>query len=218
MRQSLALFLFLAGLPAFSAVLEAQTAPPPIISSIPSRRASDPERITVLGANLGIVTEVRLDGVSFPITRNTGNRLVFGPVPPQSPGFGQVELVFGRGTVEGVLALTPTLSAIRHGQHVEATLENGEAGTFVLAGSFRSLPAPVQEPGIYFGRLLPLTAVPLAAGLFADDQPITVRAKIPIELGLIGAPFHLQSRNSMSADGFRSYSNPASVPGLGQHQ
>lgn len=192
--------------------------PTPIITSIPPRVAFDPVRVAILGTNLGIVTEVRVNGVVTPIVRVTATRLVVGPVPPQIPGFGTVELVYGRGTVVGTIEFTPTLSASRRGTRVMSRLNNGEPGAFVLRFSYERLPALEVDDGIYYGRLIPADSAVLAAGVFADELPVEVVARLPIEVGLIGAPLNLQSLNTFAASGVQSYSNLAVVSGFGQHQ
>jgi hypothetical protein len=192
--------------------------PTPTISSIPPRKAFDLERIAILGSNLGLVTDVRVNGIVAPIVRVTGTRIVVGPVPPQDPGFGTVELIHGRGIVTGTIELTPTLRAERRGLRLTSTLRNGDVGAYVLRFDYERLPAPVVEPGIYYGRLLPLDAQVLSAGTFADAEPLTILSRMPIEVGLIGAPLSLQAQCVIGVEAVQSYSNLAAVPGFGQHQ
>lgn len=215
--KRLAIFLSLAGGASLASTPAAQGPFEPSISEIPAEKAFDPGNVTVFGSLLGLVTEARVNGVVYPIVRNTGTRLVVGPVAPQPPGFGTVALFYGGGTTTGTLELTPSLKAVRRGTRAITTIDNGDVGTYVLAGSFRRLPALVPDAGIYYGRLIPLTAEVLATGVFTDATEVTIRPMIPIEFGLIGAPFNLQARCSVGAEGFLSYSNMVTVSAIG-HQ
>jgi hypothetical protein len=210
-------FVALAGVVSLASTPTAQGPFVPSISEIPAEKAFDPGNVTVFGSLLGLVTEARVNGVVYPIVRNTGSRLVVGPVAPQPPGFGSVELFYGGGTASGTLELTPSLVAVRRGTRAITTIDNGDVGTFVLAGSFRRLPVLAADDGIYYGRLIPLNSSVLATGAFTDETTVTIRPMIPIEIGLIGAPFNLQARCSVGAEGFLSYTNMVTVSAIG-HQ
>jgi len=192
--------------------------PTPVIGSIPSRNAFDPGRVVINGSNLGLILDVRVNGISLPIVRVTSTRLVAGPLAPQAPGFAPVELIHGRGTVSGTLELTPNLQSSRRGLRVTSRLNNGGAGTYALRFATAALPAPEVDAGIYYGRLLALDAPVLSAGVFVDATPLTVTNRIPAQVGLIGAPLFLQAHCTVEAELVESYTNLATVAGFGQHQ
>ncbi|HEX6885971.1 MAG TPA: hypothetical protein VF530_21535 [Planctomycetota bacterium] len=192
--------------------------PTPVIGSIPSRNAFDPGRVVINGSNLGLVLEVKVNGISLPITRVNATRLVAGPLPPQPPGFAPVELIWGRGRLNGILELTPNLSCSRRGLRITSRVNNGDAGSYVLRFSTAALAEPVVDVGVYHARLLPLEAPILGGGVFLDATPVTVTHRVPVQVGMIGTPLFLQARCVVGAELFESYTNLAQVSGLGQHQ
>jgi len=207
-----------AGLVLLASAGLAQTGPIPAISSIPSRNAFAPGNVVVNGTNLGLVFDVKVNGISLPIVRVTAARLVAGPLAPQAPGFAPVQLVHGRGTATGTLALTPTLTAGRRGLRVTSTLDLRAAGSYVLRLSYTPLTTPVVDPGIYYGRWLPLDATVLSAGVLPDATPLVQTSRIPVQVGLIGAPLGLQADCTIGAEQVRSYTNLAILLGFGAQQ
>lgn len=187
----------------------------PTISSIPSLKAFAPGRLVVRGTLLDFVTEVRVNGTPIPILSSGGSRLVAGPLAPQPPGFATVRLVFRRGSVTGRLELTPTVQASRRGLRVTTIINNGDVGAFALRFSYTRLGALEVDPGIYFGRLIPMDSSTLVTGVLEESAPTTVVARLPIEIGLVGAELHLQALCTVGAAGVQSYSNLAIVPPFG---
>ncbi|MSR64017.1 MAG: hypothetical protein EXS08_16460 [Planctomycetes bacterium] len=198
----------------------AQAVPPPTITGFPqTRRAYSTANLGITGTNLGVVTAVKVNGVSIPIVRTTATRLVVGPVPQQDAGFGTLEAIHGRGTIVNTLPLLPTLKGERRYTHMNVTLNNGEAGTYVLRSSYTVLGSPAADQSIYGKRYLGLFSSTLAAGVFGNADPVALNGILfPSQIGLIGAPLFLQAECFAATSNVSAYTNAISIPGYGQHQ
>jgi hypothetical protein len=214
MKRIATLFLTLALPAALAAAPSAQNAPVPNITSVPSRDAFDTNRVVLFGTNLGLVTEVKVNGTSYPIIRATPGRLVVGPVPPQTPGFGTVEALGSGSADSATIEFTPTLKASRRGMRLTATVNNGDVGSYILRFNYQRLPTLEVDEGIYYGRLIPLASPVLSTGVFGDGSPVTVSTLIPVQVGLIGAPLNVQAQCSVGVAGVQSYTNLAEVAGF----
>jgi hypothetical protein len=213
-RALISVSLACAGLSTLERPATAQIGPVPDIAFVPSRRAHDPGNVAIHGSALALATCVKINGVSTPVVRVTPTRLVVGPVPPQPPGFGTVEVIGGRSTDSATIQFLPTLAALRRGTRLDVTLNNGDTGTYVLSYAY-ALGTPGMDQGIYGTRFLSLLSPILAAGVLADASPLVLQASMPIQIGQIGSPLRLQARCFATTSGVESYTNLATVPGFG---
>lgn len=205
------LLLTLVGLSASAA---AQSAPVPKITSVPQRKSYAPANVAILGSNLGLATDVEVNGVSYPVVRRTATRIVVGPVAPQDPGFGLVEVFSSSSVATAPISLVPTLAGTRRRTRVDLVLNNGDAGTYVLRYSYSVLGAPAVDQGVYGKRFLGPNAPPLALGVFADATPVGLSTLLPVQIGQIGADLRLQAQCSAATAGLEAYTNLLTVPGF----
>ena len=218
MKRFLSLSSLLASLAVLGTAAAAQLAPVPHISDVPLRKSYAPGNVVINGSNLGIATSVKVNGVVFPIIRATPTRLIVGPVTPQDPGFGTVEVISGRSTDSATIELLPTLAAVRHGTRMNITLNNGDVGTYLLRFSYTALGTPATDLGIYGKRWLGLLSPPLTAGtgIFSDANPLVINGiLVPVEIGQIGAPLRLQAKCTATTAGVTAYTNLASITAFG---
>jgi hypothetical protein len=214
MKRLATLLLTLVGLSAFAGTAAAQFAPVPKITSVPQRKSYAPANVAILGSNLGLATDVKVNGVSYPVVRRTATRLVVGPVAPQDPGFGLVEVFSTSSVATAPISLVPTLTGTRRRTRVDLVLNNGDTGTYVLRYSYSVLGAPAVDQSVYGPRFLGLNAPALAVGVFADASPLALSTLLPVQIGQIGADLRLQAQCSADTAGLDAYTNLVTVPGF----
>lgn len=209
----------LASLSLLASAAFAQAAPVPNITGVPqTRRAYSTNNLGLTGTNLGLITTVKINGVSVPIVRTTATRLVVGPVPLQDPGFGTLEAIHGTGTITRTLPLLPTLTGERRYTRMNVTLNNGEPGTYVLRSAYSVLGSPATDQNIYGKRNLGILSSTLAVGVFADSNPVALNGMLlPAQIGLIGSPLFIQAECFAATSNVTAYTNLVSIPGFGQH-
>ena len=205
----------LLGLALIAQSAAAQAGPVPTISSITAKKAWDPGYVIINGSSLGLVTQVKLNGVPIPIFRVKSNRILAGPVAPQDPGFGTVLISNGSSGDTGPIEFLPTLKAVRRGARLVTTLNNGEAGTYILRYSYQSY-GPASTPGIYGPRFLGANSAVLFAGVFPDSGPVQIPGLyLPVEIGFLGNPLRVQAECYAATSNVTAYTNFAEVPGYG---
>lgn len=214
MKSIATLFLAAVGLVSVAGSAAAQAGPVPRITSVPQRFSYAPTNVAILGTNLGLAMDVKVNGVSYPVVRVTAARIVVGPVPPQDPGFGTVEVISASSVATAPISLLPTLSGTRRRTTVNLTLANGDTGTYVLRYAYTMLGSPVVDEGIYGKRLLPLASPVLTAGVFTDASPVTISALMPVQIGQIGSNLRVQAQCTADTAGIEAYTNLAVVPGF----
>jgi len=220
MKRIATLFLSIAGLLSTAGLSQAQIVPPPDITSIPSQAAFAPGNVVLFGTNLGLATEVRIDGQVVPIVRVRPNRLVVGPVAPRAPGQALVELKGILGQDSASMDFTPSLRGQAGTSRLKLELRNGDVGSYVLRYSYSPLAAPVSDPGIYYQRYLPLSGgnsgVLRTGTVGAAGDVISIIARYPPALGLLGRPIVLQAQCVVGVgnSAVSSFTNPVTLPGL----
>lgn len=204
------------GLAALATVTAAQNSPRPDITSIPVRQANSPGNVVINGANLGLVTDVKIDGVPVPITRVRADRLIVGPLGPELPRFANVVVTSGNSSDSGTLSLLPTLSATRRGFGVFPVIHNGDTGSFILRRSYQAELNNSIDPGIYGRRFLSPFATVVEMGFFPNADPFPTSPFIlPIEIGSIGETLKMQAECTANSTGLIRYTNLAEVEGFG---
>jgi len=182
----------------------------PVVTHVGSGAASHPGRIAIEGRGLGLIQEVRLDGVVLPVERNTGYELWIAP-PPQDPGFGKLELFAPSGVITKVLEFTPTLVANHQPRTIDLTINPEPGGGFyALSFSFRMRTTPLARPGIYYMDWLDMSSPfsgLVAAGWFSGAASETFRWE---RLGLINRPVFFQALCTTD-EGEMCYTNLAAV-------
>jgi len=193
--------------------------PVPNITSVPQRQADNPGNVVINGTTLGLVTEVRINNVPVPIVRVRADRIIVGPLAPQLPGFATVKAFAGNNTDTDTLSLLPTLTAQRRGFVVFPTINNGDAGTYILRYSYQADLVNVADFGIYGRRFLSPTATVIGAGILPDANPFPAMPfALPIEIGLIGEDLKMQAECFSNTSGLTRYTNLAQVTGFGNPQ
>ncbi len=195
MRRIATLALIVPALSALAPRSEAQLVFPPSISSVSSTNAFDPGRVFVQGTNLGLVSQVLINGEVVQIVRKTATRIVVQPEPTE-PGFGLIELRSPAGSPQATVELTPTVKATRTPNRMTITLHGGDVGTFVVYYSYGQLTTPEVVEGVYFHRLVDLghpNSGILSTGSFPDSNPVTINRLVPTAIGLVGEPIFIQA-------------------------
>jgi hypothetical protein len=214
-RIATALSAFL-GLLALTSAATAQFGPTPDITSIPQRQANSPGNIVINGSNLGLVTDVKIDGVPVPIIRTRTDRIIVGPLAPQLAHFAAVRVSGGNSSDTGTLSLLPTLSATRRGFAVFPSIHNGDTGTYILRYTYQSDLVSIEDKGIYGRRFLSPFATVSSVGVFPDANPFSVAPfALPIQIGTIGENLKMQAECSATTSGLVRYTNLAEVVGFG---
>ena len=214
-RIATALSAFL-GLLALTSAATAQFGPQPDITAIPVRQADNPGNIVINGSNLGLVTDVKIDGVPVPIIRTRVDRIIVGPLDPQLAHFAAVRVSGGNSSDTGTLSLLPTLAATRRGFAVFPSIHNGDTGTYVLRWSYQPDLLNIADKGIYGRRFLSPFATVASVGVFPDANPFPLAPfALPIEIGSIGEDLKLQGECSAPTSGLVRYTNLAEVTGFG---
>lgn len=163
------------------------------VTGVEPTMAFEPGSIAILGKNLDLTLEVRINGYPVPIVRNTGHRIVIEP-RPQIPGLAKLELVQPRGLVLAELEFMPSLHAdSMGGGRLSAGLHPGQRGFYVLYYSSTRGATPFHPTPVYYHSMLDLT-VPhsgmLGMGL-SDGAPFHVVEAMP--LVMVGRPLHVQA-------------------------
>jgi hypothetical protein len=161
------------------------------IDTVETTMAYEPEGVTLRGAELGLVRQVRIDDVPVRVVRNTGAMMVIEP-DPQIPGFAKLELLSPRATVAAEIEFMPSLQASVSPDTMRLTLHGGEPGPYWLYYSLNLRSTPSVFPGIYHGEWLDMTSRTsgLLAKGFSCGAPLTLSYRIPAEFVL---PVHFQA-------------------------
>jgi len=211
--------LSLATLVGLAAVPSAQNGPTPQITSVPARTSYAPGNVVIRGTNLSLATGARVNGVPVPIIRIGLSRMVVGPVEPQLPGFGTVDVIGGRGAVSAPIEFLPTLAAQRRNTRLDLRLNNGDTGVFIVRFSYEDFPTPRLDEGIYGPRYLRLNSPLLLAGAFPDANPLEIdNLLLPVQIGLLGRPLRLQAQCHADTAGVESYTNQVVLAPIGTPQ
>jgi hypothetical protein len=207
--------LAVASLALAAPALSAQVGPSPDISSVPARKSYSPGSVVINGTNLGLVTQVRINGVPTPISHVRPNRIVTQPIAPLNPGIGTVQVIGGSASDSAPIEFLPTLIAIQRGFRLTLKLNNGDTGTYAVRFSYANPSGGVLDPGIYGPRYLGIYASTIIAGVFPTASTLTLTGlTIPVQVGQIGAPLQLQALCYSPANNVTAYTNLATVPGI----
>jgi hypothetical protein len=152
----------------------------PRIDTVEATMAYEPEGVTIRGAELGLVRQVRINDVPVMVVDNTGGMLVIEP-GPQIPGFAQLELLSPRGTAAAEIEFMPSLRVCGSLDTLQVTLRAGEPGPYWVYYSMGLNPTPVAFPHAYHLALLDMTAHPcgLLASGFTCGPPMTLTFDVP---------------------------------------
>jgi hypothetical protein len=148
--------------------------PRPHITFVETTRAEDPGSVEVHGTALGRITAARVSGAEVPILANDGKRIVL-DVPPQVPGFGQLELLQPQDVQRVAIEFTPSLRA-RYAPgagSVQLTLNSGMPGLYLVSYSYRAREQLLTFPGTYHGLMLDMSS-PFSGTLFSGLTDVEV--------------------------------------------
>lgn len=139
--------------------------PRPHVTFVETTPAPDPGSVEILGYHLDLLTGARVNGVDVPILANNGERLVL-DVPPQFPGFGELELLQPQGLHKARIEFTPSLAGRYVDGRVQLRLNPGHAGWYIVSFSYRARNEMMVYPGAYYGEMLDMTS-PYSGVLFS---------------------------------------------------
>jgi hypothetical protein len=188
-----------------------QLANQPVVTHVGYGMARDPGHIQIQGKNLGLIQEVRLDGVVVPVVRNNSYSLWL-DLLPQEPGFGQLELFYPRGVLTESVSFTPTLVADHRPAGTLLTMDSGDSGGFYsLSYSIRMRSEPLSHLGIYYMNMID-TGIYNSGVVGADffESRFATEVFQHGRLSLIGRPVHFQALCTAD-NGDMCYSNVASI-------
>lgn len=182
------------------------------ITDVETTMAYEPGGVAIRGTDLGLVRQVRINGVSVPIIRRTEVLVEIEP-RPQDPGFARLELVSPLGIAESKIEFTPSLQVSSANDALRLTQHGGEPGPYWIHYSLDLRPTPNFVPGIYYAEMLNMTSrrSGLLARGFSDGSPITLSFRLPPGSTF---PIHFQSLCSYEepTERYWSFSNAFTQP------
>ena len=182
----------------------------PHVSRIGSTCSFEPGAVTIEGRNLGLIWNVRVNGLNVPIVRRTATQLVIEP-GAYDPGFYPVELSGPHGVVRAPSAeFTPSLTVRERRNRIEVTMHPGEAGFYWVYYSYDELDVPTVHPGIHYMQRLDVTSPRsgmLVLGHAGDGEELIVPwMTMPEYLGQI-RPLKLQGFCQFDEGGEMCFTN-----------
>ena len=190
----------------------------PQITDVTPTSAQFPEEVTASGYFLDKTQTVLVEGLLATLVSTTGTSITYEP-QPGPPGLVGLEAIGSDDTAEAVQQLFPSLevSTTGIGGTVDAVLDNGDVGLYVLAFATGALPVPIPvAPPTWHGLLLDLSGpnYQIGTGAFATEDPVTLSYPVPDDSGFSGLTLYLQAwcqQEFFGPEVTYSFSNLASV-------
>ncbi|HEX6885732.1 MAG TPA: hypothetical protein VF530_20330 [Planctomycetota bacterium] len=142
-------------------------APRPHVTFVETTPAPNPGSVEVRGFGLDLVTGARVNGAEVPILAQNRGRLVL-DVPPQIPGFGELELLQPQSFQRARIEFTPSLAGRYDAgaARVQLRLNPGHPGWYLVNFSFQARNEMLVFPGAYYGEMLDMDS-PYSGVLFS---------------------------------------------------